>query len=119
MFNLRKRATEVAISLHTVGMEDSVISDRRQSLPDYEIDSWLTLNPEFTQVMDLSVAATSFFGFIVVAMACIGILNLMMMAVFERTREMGVLAALGMKVRQVMSLFLLEGAMIGASLCRR
>jgi ABC-type lipoprotein release transport system permease subunit len=51
---------------------------------------------------------------IVVVMACIGILNLMMMAVFERTREMGVLAALGLKGRQVMGLFLLEGAMIGA-----
>jgi len=58
--------------------------------------------------------ATTFFGLIVVAMACIGILNLMMMAVFERTREMGVLTALGMKGRQVIGLFLLEGAMIGA-----
>jgi ABC-type lipoprotein release transport system permease subunit len=45
--------------------------------------------------------------------AGIGILNLMLMAVFERTREMGVLAALGMKGRQIMSLFLLEGVFIG------
>ena len=44
--------------------------------------------------------------------ASIGVLNLMLMAVFERTREMGVLAALGMKGRQVMWLFLLEGALI-------
>lgn len=114
MFNLRDQATEVAISLNTVGIEDQVIGELQPVLEGYEVDSWLTLNPEFAQVMDLSVMATSFFGFIVVAMACIGILNLMMMAVFERTREMGVLAALGMKGRQVMSLFLLEGAMIGA-----
>ena len=49
-----------------------------------------------------------------VFIASIGILNLMLMAVFERTREMGVLAALGMKSRQLMGLFLLEGFMIGA-----
>ena len=51
--------------------------------------------------------------FILILIACTGILNLMMMAVFERTREMGVLAALGMKGRQVMGLFLLEGALVG------
>jgi ABC-type lipoprotein release transport system permease subunit len=113
MFNLRNQATEIAITLYTIGMEDQIISELGPILPGYEIDSWLTLNPEFAQVMDLSVAATTFFGFIVVVMACIGILNLMLMAVYERTREMGVLAALGMKGRQVMCLFLLEGAMIG------
>jgi len=37
----------------------------------------------------------------------------MLMAVFERTREMGILAAMGMKGRQIMSLFVLEGALIG------
>jgi putative ABC transport system permease protein len=36
-----------------------------------------------------------------------------MMAVYERTREMGVLAALGMKGREIMALFLLEGSFIG------
>jgi len=114
LFNLRDQATEVAIALNTVGIEDQVIAELVPVLPGYEVDSWLTLNPEFSQVMDLSVAATAFFGFIVVAMACIGILNIMLMAVYERTREMGVLEALGMKGRQVMGLFLLEGAMIGA-----
>ncbi|MBN1306267.1 MAG: ABC transporter permease [Anaerolineales bacterium] len=114
LYNLRGQATEVAVNLHIVGNEDQMISEFRPILPGYEVDSWLTLNPEFAQIMDLSVAATTFFGFIVIAMACIGILNIMLMAVYERTREMGVLAALGMKGRQVMGLFLLEGAMIGA-----
>ena len=63
--------------------------------------------------MDTKAAVTTFFGFVVLLIASIGILNLMLMAVFERTREMGVLAALGMKGRQIMGLFLLEGTLIG------
>jgi len=63
--------------------------------------------------LDAKFAYTSFFGIVVIVIASIGILNLMLMAVFERTREMGVLAALGMKGRQVMGLFLLEGSLIG------
>ena len=69
--------------------------------------------PELRQTMDIKAAFVSIFGLIVLMIASIGILNLMLMAVFERTREMGVLAALGMKGRQLMSLFLLEGIFVG------
>jgi ABC-type lipoprotein release transport system permease subunit len=82
-------------------------------LPGYEVDSWQTLRPEIRQTLDTKFAFTSVIGIVVLIIAAIGLLNLMLMAVFERTREMGVLAALGMKSRQVMGLFLLEGAMIG------
>jgi ABC-type lipoprotein release transport system permease subunit len=52
-------------------------------------------------------------GSILLLMGGIGILNLMLMAVFERTREMGVLAAMGLKGRQIMGLFVMEGSFIG------
>lgn len=84
------------------------------ALPGYEVDSWTTLHPEIEETIATKGVYTTVIGFIVLAIASIGVLNLMLMAVFERTREMGVLAALGMKGRQVMSLFLVEGALIGA-----
>ncbi len=82
-------------------------------LPGYEIDSWKTLNPEITDTMQIKEVFTMIFGLVVLIIASIGILNLMLMAVFERTREMGVLAALGWKGNQIMALFLLEGTFIG------
>jgi ABC-type lipoprotein release transport system permease subunit len=114
LYNLRGQATEVAISLRSVGQENALIPALQAALPGYEVDSWQTLKPELRQALDAKLAYTGFFGIVVVLIASIGILNLMMMAVFERTREMGVLAALGMKGRQVMGLFLLEGSLIGA-----
>jgi ABC-type lipoprotein release transport system permease subunit len=113
LFNLRDQETEVTISTHTVGNENQLIEDLQVGLQDYEVDSWETLRPEIRQTLEVKSQFTTIFGLIVVMIASIGILNLMMMAVFERTREMGVLAALGMKGRQIMGLFLLEGAMIG------
>lgn len=113
LFNLREEATEITISLPAIGTEDQVLADLQANLPGYEVDSWLTLNPAFSEAMALSQQMVSMFGLILILIACIGILNLMMMAVYERTREMGVLAALGLKGRQVLGLFLLEGAMIG------
>jgi ABC-type lipoprotein release transport system permease subunit len=113
LYNLRGQATEAAISLRQVGTEDSQRAALQAQLPSYEVDSWQTLRPEIRQTLDSKLAFTSFIGLVVLIIAGIGILNLMLMAVFERTREMGVLAALGMKGHQIMGLFLLEGAMIG------
>jgi ABC-type lipoprotein release transport system permease subunit len=113
LYNLRGQATEVAIFLQQVGGESSAMSALQAQLPSYEVDSWQTLRPEIRQTLDTKLAFTSFIGLVVLVIAGIGILNLMLMAVFERTREMGVLAALGMKGRQIMGLFLLEGVFIG------
>jgi len=113
LFNLHNQETEVTISTNMVGKEKQVINELSTDLQDYEVDSWETLKPEIRETLDMKSQFTTIIGLVVVMIACIGILNLMMMAVFERTREMGVLAALGMKSHQIMSLFLVEGIMIG------
>ncbi|MEI6778715.1 MAG: FtsX-like permease family protein [Chloroflexales bacterium] len=113
LYNLRDQATEAVIFLQKVGGEDRLMGILQSDLPLYEVDTWQTLRPEIRQTLDTKLAVSNFFGLVILLIAAIGILNLMTMAVFERTREMGVLAALGMKGRQIMGLFLLEGALIG------
>ncbi len=114
LYNLRDQVTEVTMSLQSVGQEGPVVAALQDDLLTYEVDTWITLKPEIRQTMDTKQVFISFFGIVVLLIASIGILNLLLMAVFERTREMGVLAALGMKGRQIMGLFLLEGTLIGA-----
>jgi ABC-type lipoprotein release transport system permease subunit len=113
LYNLRGEVTEASIFLKQIGSEAEVQTALEKQLPNYEIDTWQTLKGDLTETLNTKFAFTSFFGIVVIFIASIGILNLMLMAVFERTREMGVLAALGMKGRQIMGLFLLEGSLIG------
>lgn len=114
LYRLPAQATEVAITLDVVGREPAAMAALTPALPGYEVDSWQTLRPEIQQTLETKLVFTSFIGLVVLLIACIGILNLLLMAVFERTREMGVLAALGMKGRHITILFLLEGTLIGA-----
>ena len=114
LYNLRDEVTEVAINLQEIGQEKVVAPALASALPGYEIDTWDTLRPEIRETLTTKLAFTSAIGLIVILVASIGILNIQLMAVFERTREMGVLAALGMKGRGIMGLFLLEGTIIGA-----
>jgi len=113
LYNLRGQVTEVAIVMEEIGQEDALINAIAPRLPNYEVDSLYTLRPEFSEALAADRIMGLLTGGIMLLMAGIGILNLMLMAVFERTREMGVLAALGMKSRQIMGLFILEGAFIG------
>ncbi len=113
LFDLRDQATEVVVSLASVGQEEPVVAALRASLPGYEIDAWYTLNPETKQTMEMNKQMMGMFGMIILLIAGVGILNLMLMAVFERTREIGLLAAMGLKRWEIMVLFLLEGMLIG------
>jgi ABC-type lipoprotein release transport system permease subunit len=113
LYNLRDEVTEVAVVLEKIGQEDTVINSIAPGFPNHEVDSIYTLRPEFGEALNIDRVIGLLLGGILLLMGGIGILNLMLMAVFERTREMGVLAAMGMTGRQVMGLFVLEGALIG------
>jgi ABC-type lipoprotein release transport system permease subunit len=113
LFDLRDQATEVAIYLEQVGQEPPVVETLQTALPGYEVDAWDTLDPSAKQMMELEAQIMDMFGLVILLIAGVGILNLMLMAVFERTREIGLLAAMGLKRRETVVLFLLEGVLIG------
>ncbi|MGB7116511.1 MAG: ABC transporter permease, partial [Anaerolineales bacterium] len=52
-------------------------------------------------------------SFLAILIGGVGVLNTMLMAVFERTREIGVLRALGWRRRAILSLILKEALLIG------
>jgi ABC-type lipoprotein release transport system permease subunit len=113
LFDLRDQATEIGVYLEEVGQESAVVERLRPILPGYEVNAWDTLDPTTKELMELEDQLMGAFGLVILLIAGVGILNLMLMAVFERTREIGILASMGLKRWETMVLFLLEGVMIG------
>jgi putative ABC transport system permease protein len=113
LFDLRDLATEVVVSMPTVGKEQPVLNALRVALPGYEVDSWMTAEANIRQIIGTKDQIMGLFGLVTLLVAGVGVLNLMLMAVFERTREIGVLGALGLKRGETLLLFLLEGLLIG------
>jgi ABC-type lipoprotein release transport system permease subunit len=113
LFDLRDQATEIGVYLGEVGLEAAVVERLQAALPGYEVDAWDTLDPTSRELMAIEDQVMGVFGLVILSIAGIGILNLMLMAVFERTREIGILGAMGLKRWETMALFLLEGVMIG------
>jgi ABC-type lipoprotein release transport system permease subunit len=113
LYDLSGQSSEVVISLQQLGQEAAVISALKPALPGYEMDSWETSFPDMQKAIETKGAVMNVFSVIMLLIAGIGILNLLLMAVYERTREIGLLGALGLKPRQISTLFVLEGAMMG------
>jgi ABC-type lipoprotein release transport system permease subunit len=108
------QATEVAVFLKQIGKEGAVIKDMKSALPSgYEIESFQANYPDMASAINTKTGVMNIFSVIIIAIAGVGILNLLLMAVYERTREIGMLGAMGLKPRQISLLFILEGIMIG------
>jgi len=113
LYGLPDQSTEVVVTLEKLGEEPGVIVNLEKTLPGYEIASWETNFPELKAALATKGKAMDIFGFIIILVAGIGIMNLLMMAVYERTREIGLMGAMGLKPRQISLLFILEGTMMG------
>jgi ABC-type lipoprotein release transport system permease subunit len=113
LFDLRDQSTEVQITLTGVGKESKVVSALSAALPGYEVESWANNYPELGNAVGRKNIVMDIFSVIIVAIAGIGILNLLLMAIYERTREIGLLGAMGLKPSQIATTFILEGALIG------
>lgn len=113
LYGLTGQSTEVQVTLEKLGEESLVVSSLAPILPGYEVESWEKNYPELQSALGSKSAVMNVFGVVIVMIAGIGILNLLLMAIYERTREIGLLGAMGLKPRQIATMFILEGSMIG------
>lgn len=113
LYGLDGQSTEVAISLKNLGEEPAVIAAIKPGLPGYEIEPFQDNFPELASALDSKGGVMNVFSVVIVVIAGIGIMNLLLMAIYERTREIGLLGALGLRPYQISALFILEGTMMG------
>ncbi|MDP2603261.1 MAG: ABC transporter permease [Deltaproteobacteria bacterium] len=114
------RIHEVAIKLHDITEATTAARalqiQLNKTLP-VRVRAWPELAPELADYVQFNRSVTFILFSIFFLLAIIGIVNTMLMAVIERTRELGMLMAVGMRPVQVVGLILAEAAgLAGASL---
>jgi putative ABC transport system permease protein len=116
-----REAMEVAIRLRDFGQVERVGRLLRERLEGgggqpaaLEVHTWSQLSP-FASVARLIDVMALFMKLMLIAIVLISVLNVMIMAVYERVREIGTIAAIGTLPRRILSLFLVEGVLLGAA----
>jgi putative ABC transport system permease protein len=79
----------------------------------FEVHTWENLSP-FYNIARMIDIMTFFIKLMLIAVVLISIMNVMIMAVYERVREIGTIAAIGTLPRRILSMFLIEGFLLGA-----
>jgi ABC-type lipoprotein release transport system permease subunit len=79
---------------------------------DYQVLTWQDLNELSVQFEQFAGAYMIIFYLIILGITATVVTNTLVMAVYERTREIGILSAIGMKGRRIMSAFLTEAALL-------
>src|SRR3989339_686898 len=84
----------------------------QQNKPIFELHTWEKLSPFFSIVRMIDLM-TFFIKLMLIAIVLISIMNVMIMAVYERIREIGTIAAIGTLPGKILSMFLIEGLCLG------
>jgi putative ABC transport system permease protein len=98
---------------HTAAVRDRIARLIRERGLDLELKTWDELALRYHQVRELFGRIFTVLTLIVSIMVVFGITNTMTMAIFERTREIGTVMALGTRRRGVIAMFVLEGVALG------
>jgi len=77
-----------------------------------DVHTWEKISP-FYNIARMIDMMTLFVKIMLVAIVLISIMNVMIMAVYERVREIGTIAAIGTLPRKILAMFLLEGLLMG------
>ncbi len=91
-------ASSIFVLLKDTSQTDAVIA--AIDAPGYEVLTWRDMNDLLVQTENLASGYMSFFYLIVLGIAATVIVNTLVMSVFERTREIGILSAIGMRGRR-------------------
>lgn len=105
--------SEIAVRTDDPGKAGGYAKDLASSLPGFEVVSWEKLSEGIVAASKADEVTTYIFVVFIMIIALVGIVNTMLMSVYEKTREIGTLKALGMEDRSVLGLFMLEGSIIG------
>ncbi|GAB4112928.1 MAG: ABC transporter permease [Candidatus Caldatribacteriota bacterium] len=68
---------------------------------------------DLIELFDYAIKIYNFIYVFIIVLACFVLVNTLIMIVNERTREIGMMSALGLKSREILYLFTMEGAIIG------
>lgn len=106
-------ATGLDLALVDVWVAQSLASDLSQRFP-YKVESWQEANSQLVSALNAQSVSTALIRGVVMVVVVLGIASVLVVSVVQKQREIGILRAIGATRGQMLRVFLLQGAIVGA-----
>jgi ABC-type lipoprotein release transport system permease subunit len=112
MLKLGDAVTEVAVMTDDRDRLDALLARLRAAAPALDIQPWTVIEPLLVLTQKVTDVILVIWYAIVFAAMSFGLINTLLMAVFERTREFGLFQSLGMPPRHILGQVLMESLIL-------
>ena len=106
-------ATVLDMQVRDVWQADALTQQLRARY-DYKVESWQDNNAQLVSALKAQTISTTVIRAVVLVVVILGIASVLVVSVVQKRREIGILRAMGTTRGQVMRVFLLQGAVVGA-----
>jgi lipoprotein-releasing system permease protein len=113
MLALPGGATNLDLGLVDVWAAQRLADSLKAQLP-YKVESWQETNAQLVTALNAQSISTALIRVVVAIVVVLGIASVLVVSVVQKRREIGILRAMGATRGQVLRVFLLQGALVGA-----
>jgi len=106
-------ATSIDLTVQDVWLADALARELRQQLP-YDVESWQQANAQLVSALNAQSVSTTLIRAVVLVVVVLGIASVLVVSVVQKRREIGILRAMGATRAQIVRVFLVQGAVLGA-----
>ncbi|MEF8698416.1 MAG: FtsX-like permease family protein [Candidatus Accumulibacter sp. UW20] len=106
-------ATGIDLALFDVWQAKALAADLEQRFP-YQVESWQEANSQLVSALNAQSVSTALIRGVVMVVVVLGIASVLVVSVVQKQREIGILRAIGATRGQMLRVFLLQGAIVGA-----
>ncbi|MDO9089128.1 MAG: FtsX-like permease family protein, partial [Burkholderiaceae bacterium] len=113
LLGLAGGVTQLDLKVNDVWSAQTLAEDLRRQYP-YKVESWQENNAQLVSALNAQSVSTAIIRGVVLAVVVLGIASVLVVSVVQKRREIGILRAMGATRRQILRVFLLQGAIVGA-----
>ena len=113
LFDLSGALSRIEMQVDHVFQSESIAGGIKREFPDFQIETWQTNNQQLLSALQSQSASSYMIQFFVLLAVTLGIASVLAIAAVQKSREIGILKAMGIRTGGASRIFLIQGGFLG------